>query len=398
MPYGVTSTGFEAKTLTTILTEMRSTIWNAVSKTLNLSETSLLGQFLGVTASKLRELWEAAQASYAAKDPDQATGQALTNLCKLTGTRRRAAYATTAEVDITALAAGTYAIGALVLHKLDDEDARFFNSEEIVHAGGAISGVVFEAEEVGPILLPADTLTQIANPIVGFSGVTNPEAGVTGKDEETDTELRIRRELELARRGSSTVDAIRADILEVDGVTSCLVVENVTDVVDANGTAAHGVQAIVRGGVDQEVADALWFAKAAGIETTGSEVETVTDSQGNTHTTRFNRAVALGWYGLLRINVDQTIAPDDDGVIALDIGERLEAAGIVPELPTGQDVRRAEIIRVLMTCPYVVDVTEVSIDTSAIAGPMTSNVVVDFNEYATNTALALYTTRVPGTP
>jgi uncharacterized phage protein gp47/JayE len=301
-------------------------------------------------------------------------------------------------VDITALAAGTYAIGALVLHKLDDEDARFFNSEEIVHAGGAISGVVFEAEEVGPILLPADTLTQIANPIVGFSGVTNPEAGVTGKDEETDTELRIRRELELARRGSSTVDAIRADILEVDGVTSCLVVENVTDVVDANGTAAHGVQAIVRGGVDQEVADALWFAKAAGIETTGSEVETVTDSQGNTHTTRFNRAVALGWYGLLRINVDQTIAPDDDGVIALDIGERLEAAGIVPELPTGQDVRRAEIIRVLMTCPYVVDVTEVSIDTSAIAGPMTSNVVVDFNEYATNTALALYTTRVPGTP
>lgn len=91
------------------------------------------------------------------------------------------------------------------------------------------SPVPFLAQTYGPIAAPAGSLTIILTPIAGWTTLTNPQAGITGRDQETDAELRLRRAFSLHILGAATVEAIRSRLLqEVPGVTSVTVLENVT--------------------------------------------------------------------------------------------------------------------------------------------------------------------------
>lgn len=90
------------------------------------------------------------------------------------------------------------------------------------------SPIVFLSQDYGPIPAPANTLTEILTPIAGWETINNPEAGLTGRFIETDSELRIRRAQSIRLAGNATVEAIRAHLLQnVEGVTSALVFENV---------------------------------------------------------------------------------------------------------------------------------------------------------------------------
>lgn len=87
----------------------------------------------------------------------------------------------------------------------------------------------FRAQTFGPIPAPAGSLTEILTPIAGWAGLTNFQAGITGRFQETDEELRLRRLASLRVLGAATVEAIRSRLLqEVPGVSSVLVFENVT--------------------------------------------------------------------------------------------------------------------------------------------------------------------------
>ena len=89
------------------------------------------------------------------------------------------------------------------------------------------SPVPFLAQNFGVIPAPIDSLTEIVTPIAGWDSITNPKAGVTGRERETDAELRIRRQNSIRIAGAATVEAIRARILnDVSGVTQALVFEN----------------------------------------------------------------------------------------------------------------------------------------------------------------------------
>ncbi len=88
---------------------------------------------------------------------------------------------------------------------------------------------MFLAQEFGPIPVPANSLNTILTPVAGWISLTNYEAGITGREQETDTELRIRRLNSLRVQGAATVEAIRARLLqEVPNVTSVTIFENVT--------------------------------------------------------------------------------------------------------------------------------------------------------------------------
>lgn len=91
------------------------------------------------------------------------------------------------------------------------------------------SPIPFLAQTYGPVAVPVNSLTEILTPVAGWSTIDNFKAGVTGRNQETDEELRLRRANSLRVLGSGTVEAIRARVLqEVPGVTSVLVFENVT--------------------------------------------------------------------------------------------------------------------------------------------------------------------------
>lgn len=166
-----------------------------------------------------------------------------------------------------------------------------------------------------------------ANTALGFStdliqGFNALDAAL-GRDLETDEDFRYRREALLAVTGSCTVEAIRADVLSVDGVESCHVFENDTgsDTGYSGYFKAHSFEACVLGGDDQDIADKIWQTKPAGIYTSafpGLEVvKTVTDSQGFGHDIRFTRPYEIDIY------IDVTVKLSDSP--PLDIDDQIKA-------------------------------------------------------------------------
>jgi uncharacterized phage protein gp47/JayE len=158
------------------------------------------------------------------------------------------------------------------------------------------SGGDVEADEDGPNSLPANTLDTIATPISGWDSVNNPEAGTTGRDVETDDELRLRFASTFLA-GNATDEAIRAKLLNnVDGVQTASVTSNRSLATDGEGRPPKSFEAVVQGGSDSDVAEEIWKTMPSGIESFGNTSEIIVDSEGRNQTIKFSRPTEIFIY------------------------------------------------------------------------------------------------------
>jgi hypothetical protein len=177
--------------------------------------------------------------------------------------------------------------------------------------GAAYAQVQATATVTGPIAAPAASLTTIVTPVTGWNNAWNPAAAVLGSNVETDSAYRLRRDNELGAEGLAYLNAIRAAVLEVDAgtanaVTACTVFENYTDGT-VDGIPPHAVECLVEGGLNLDVATAIFNTIGAGIQPfgqTNTVTETITDSAGNPHTVQFSRPTAVPVYVTIHVTVD----------------------------------------------------------------------------------------------
>ena len=109
--------------------------------------------------------------------------------------------------------------------------------------------------------------------------------------EEEDGALRRRRETSTEAGAVHMFVAMQSSVLGVTGVTDLLIIENTTGSVDALGLPAHSFRAVVEGGDDDEIAQAIWDKHPSGIAWSGAESGTAVDSNGSNHTVNFGRPV-----------------------------------------------------------------------------------------------------------
>lgn len=352
-PFGVTTTGFNSKTTDEIKADVEDYIHTNIHPLFDLGTSSPWGQFVGILVSQLRELWEVAEAVYNAFDPDAAIDAAMVQLSLLTGTSRLAATNTTVLADVN-LDAGTYAAGVLVGSVAGNPDARFVNRDEIVSPGGAVTGQTFVAEDTGTVDAPDGELNVIAEPYTGFNSITNSGYSPTlGMDIETIVALRLRREQELQASGSTNVDAIRDNVDQVDGVISVNVLENTTLVTDSNGLPGKSFEAVIWDGVspaadDDEIAQAIWDAKAGGMQSYGTgESGTAVGTDEQNHTMEFSRVT----YKTIYLEFDVTGSPDSAA-----IKQALEDYGAANYVPDS-DVILAKLDAIVAGSDGVTDLT-----------------------------------------
>lgn len=141
----------------------------------------------------------------------------------------------------------------------------------------------------GAIIALANTIVNIDTPVTGLDSVNNPVALTLGREEETDEELRVRQRDSVQIAGTATVPAIEASIAQLQGVTQAIVIENRTLATDIDGRPAKSYETVVEGGSDEDIAQAIWETKPAGVETYGSVSEVITDGQGNSQLVSFSR-------------------------------------------------------------------------------------------------------------
>lgn len=147
----------------------------------------------------------------------------------------------------------------------------------------------FKADTVGALSPNTGSITQIVTSYAGWDSVENNVSAVVGRDAETDIALRQRWGASVYDRASAMVEAIRAALIQTDGVTFAIVYENDTDTTDDDGRPPHSIEAVVAGGNPQDIGATIWRTHAGGITTYGSQVVSINDSQGIPHIMRFNR-------------------------------------------------------------------------------------------------------------
>lgn len=370
---GLTSTGFEIKDLDTILTEIETEEKNLLGQSLVVRPTSVTGVINGIFSSKLSEMWEVAEEVNAAQNPDDATGTSLDQLCMLTGVVRLAATKSSVSLSLTGTPGTSIAVGRRV--KNTSTSTYWTNAASGVIGAASTVAITFDAEEFGPTIGLAATLTIIDTPVAGWTSVSNPLDATLGRNVETDQELRLRRTELLTAQGKGTVDAIRADVLAVADVTAAFVYENYTAITDADGVPSKAFEVIVLGGTSNALAQAIWNSKPAGISAYGTSTGTATDALNTSRVVAFTRPTSKTVYLALTATTGTGWAGATSAIAAA-----LTAYG--GTLTVGDDVYRSRLYDPALDISGVVDITDLRLAfTSSPVG--TANLTVTSRELAT---------------
>ena len=241
-------------------------------------------QFISIFALKTYDCMQALQLAYNSRGPGTAIGSALDGLVKLNGIARSRATYSTCSVTLTGTA-GTPITGGVV----QDVSGYLWNIPAItIEAGGTVSATA-TCQVPGAIAANPGDINKIVTPTYGWTAVNNSVSAIIGTAAETDSQLRSRQAISTAQPSRTILDGIRGAIASVVGVTRFIVHENDTDEIDSEGLPAHSITAIVEGGTDADIAQAIFDKKGPGCYTNGTTSVTLVDSYNNSTTIRFYR-------------------------------------------------------------------------------------------------------------
>jgi hypothetical protein len=172
--------------------------------------------------------------------------------------------------------------------------------------------VLMKADVAGPVAAPAGTLTVLESPLPGVVSLTNPLDATLGALEESDAELRLRREAELEASGSTTVDAIRAAVQVVETVTETKVYTNRSGAIDSGGRPPKSFEVVVVHGNADGVAQAVWDHRPAGIEPYSATADSgeAIDAEGLTQVVPFSEATSRRLWARVTGTKDSLYAGD----------------------------------------------------------------------------------------
>lgn len=211
-------------------------------------------------------------------NPDQSYGVFLDSIGALFGIERVGATSTRVLCSLTGTA-GTV-IPANSQAKTTSGDIFYLEGEVILDNNGYGQGY-FVSSVAGAIACPANSLNTIVTAVLGWSTVNNVVSGVVGTEQQSDGNYRDNIKIN-QYTGTGLLNAIRSNVMRVDGVEDCLVIDNplsTNDTTSITGVTIppHSLFICVDGGDNGNVAQAIFEAKDGGCGYTTGTGHTVTE-------------------------------------------------------------------------------------------------------------------------
>lgn len=386
MSFELTENGVQTQTVQEILDEMVASARSLVHPQLDCDATAVFGQYFGILAER-EALNQATAKAIANSFTPKASGQALANVCTLTGTVKNGKTKSEVSETVTLTAGTTLPAGSRV-NVLGDTTALFETVADVTNSSGITAdvAVLMTAVNPGPVRAASGTLTVINTPVSGWLAATNAFDATVGKDIETDPALRVRREDELRVQGSTALSAIKADVAEVANILQVEGFENDEDVTDADGLAAHSYEIVIWDGVsptanNNEIAQKMLDGEPAGISAARSGLGTnasgtAVDGEGANQTVLFTRALQKTLYVSYTLTVGSDYPVDGDVQVgAAAVATLLELQGI------GVDVIATKLFAPAYSVAGVLDVVNVHLGFTASPSGV-GNLVVGSREIA----------------
>lgn len=235
----------------------------------------------------------------------------------------------------------------------------------------------------------SNTITQIDSPIAGVDSVTNPDPtgdpdlGFTvGRDRETDPEFKLRYQNSISESGGATLRAIESAVFAADQRIQSVDVAEVRD--SSSGDYGVKVTVLAPGVPDDDIAQAIFESRAAGLESYGAESGQA-DDDGLTSTENFDRATENPITVDVAVTTSDTYPNDgnesiQDRIIRYIGGE--DSSGVTfPGLGVAEDVILDQIKRRALEERGVIEATVQIAETGNALG--SSNITVPDGEAAT---------------
>lgn len=306
----INQNGFKADSFIEILTRLSTQLKDIYGQDINLDQDTQDGQMLGINTTVISDLQDLALYIYNAMDPDFAEGVNLDRLLKLLVRTRLPATKSTVDINLTlnrdAIIPITYTVS-------DSNGQNWqITSEQTLTAGTHL--VTFESVDYGTITAESNTITQQVTIMTEIDSLINPADAVSGRDEESDQELRERRNKILEVNAYSTLGSIVGKILTLDNVVDCIAYENKTSVYDSEKDLnSHSIWIIAKGGEIDQITETIAKDKTGGAglkgEIEGIYIENfITQSSKNrqiVHTVNFDRPTEKEIY--LKFNVKRRV-------------------------------------------------------------------------------------------
>ncbi len=352
------STGFKRPRFADIFGDMEAKAKETFGEDVNTSPRSVIGILLRIVAWFLSFLWSNAEDVYNSGYKDTAEGVSLDRLGPHVSIERRPAEYAGVSVQIIGTPLKIIPVGWRAV----TETGVYFETtaEATLPAAGQ---TIVQARAVSAGLsgnVGAGTINIVVNPDPDITSVTNPAAASGGRERETDIEMRQRWDLSVAIGGSSTLDSLRARLLDTPGVRAAVVVENYTKQTDAAGRPPSSFEAYVLGGADTDIGQAILEKKAAGIEPWGQIEVTVLDAAGYPQMMRYSRAAEVAVHVRMTLSTTTSYPAGGDGDIISAavryIGGEDSDGQLYAGISMGGAVKPSQLIKAALSIPGVDDV------------------------------------------
>jgi hypothetical protein len=369
----------------------------------NLDESTPDGLKLAHDAEVFGVLDETLQQAYNSKDPSKATKVDLDVICALTGTTRSNGTPSNVAVTLTGTAGTIVAAGKRIKSATTGS---VWTLDQTVTLTGGTASTTATCIVTGPVQADIGTITGISDVVGGWTGVTNPSVATPGTDEQLDSSLRIERATAVGRPGNNQIDSAYGELYAVPGVRRVKIYENDTDVATVDpvynpwGLPRKSLAVLVDGGVDYDVAYAMYIKKNPGVflAQPGTPVTlTVTSLKypTNTKVIKYSRPIY--------VDMVITVTLKNDGTLPPNIADLIDAAFL--EFTSGTLVPAADGFKqtgfdIGETVPYstlYVPINQVigqygnSYVQSMIVNGGTSNVAIAYNQLSRWTAANITT-------
>jgi len=215
-------------------------------------------------------------------DPQYSDGRFQDGIARIYYLNRKPATSTSVTATLGGVAGAVIPSGTLA----QDTGGNTYTltANATIGIGGTIDAE-FQNTKTGPIPCPPSALAIVYQAVAGWDTVTNASAGTLGQNVESRTDFEFRRKNSVALNGKSTPAAIYAAVFDVANVLDVYVIDNPTGATVNVGSTSypvieHSVYVAVIGGIDADVAKAIWNKKDVGCDYNGNTSVTVTDDSG----------------------------------------------------------------------------------------------------------------------
>lgn len=309
----LTAAGLEVSTATEITAYLNTGLQGIYGTGINTDSNSPDGQLIGILTQLNIDLRELLLSINSGFDPDQAQGVILDQRVAINNITREGGTYTIQPISITVNATVTLAgldanfnSPTATGYTVQDGAGNQFILENTITLTSGTTVCNFRAALIGNVSVPINTITNPVTIVPGVTVVNNPSAAVTvGQNEETDAQLRVRRQQSPAINTTGFLPGLQGKLLNLSGVTEAVVYQNNTESTDGNGTPRNTIWVIVAGGSSADIGNTIYNTiNGAGMR--GAVTDAIITPSGAVFTAKWDVPIAETLY--IKFNIQPTVS------------------------------------------------------------------------------------------